>query len=246
MQFDLFTFFASLFNFLVLLFLLRIFLFKRVTNAMDTREQRIADNWDEAERTKHEAEDLRAEYEQRMEEADDERDELLRETRDEIERQRKKQLDQARDEVREKREEWLESVRADQNRLMRSIRESVARATIASTQAALGSLASVSLEQEMVARLLEEIAAGANELSDAIADSSVEIVTSHELDEGLRDRIRSGIAEIAEPASVEFDESDDLVCGVRMRIGDREIGWSVADHVAELEGGIEAMIEARS
>jgi len=245
MQFDLFTFFASLFNFLVLLFLLRIFLFKRVTNAMDTREQRIADNWDEAERTKHEAEELRAEYEQRMEEADDERDELLRETREEIERQKKKQLDQARDEVREKREEWLESVRADQSRLMRSIRESVARATVESTQVALGSLAGVSLEQEMVVRLLEEIGDGARDLSDAIADSQVEVVTSHALGDELRDRIKSGISEIAEPASVEFDESGDLVCGVRMRVGDREIGWSVADHIAQLESGIEEMIEAR-
>ncbi|MFW6312935.1 MAG: F0F1 ATP synthase subunit delta [Spirochaetota bacterium] len=245
MQFDLFTFFASLFNFLVLLALLRIFLFKRITNAMDTREQRIADNWDEAERTKHEAEELRAEYEQRMEEADDERDELLRETREEIDRQKKEQLEQARKEVDEKRKEWLESVRADQSRLVRSIRESVARAAVDSTQAALGSLAGVSLEQEMVARLLEEIASGDDDLSRAVAGSAVEITTSHELDEKQRDRITTGISEVAEPASVEFSESDDLICGVRMRIGDREIGWSVADHIAGLEGGIEELIEAR-
>jgi len=245
MQFDLFTFFASLFNFLVLLLVLRIFLFKRVTRAMDTREERIASTWDEAEKSRGEADELRAEYERRIEEADEERDELLSQAREEIEREKRRRMDEARKEVSRKRDEWLESLRAEQERLVRSVREQVARATVESTRAALSSLADTNLERRMVERLAVELGGRREELSAAASGARVEVTTSEPLDEADRERVRDAVNGVAQPGSIDFDESDDLVCGIRMRIGDREIGWSLADHMGRLQTGIDELVEAR-
>ena len=49
MEFDLFTFSAQIVNFIVLVVLLRIFLYKRIIDAMDKREERIASRLQEAE-----------------------------------------------------------------------------------------------------------------------------------------------------------------------------------------------------
>jgi F-type H+-transporting ATPase subunit b len=245
MQFDLFTFFASLFNFLVLLALLRIFLFKRVTQAMDAREERIASTWDDAEKSQQEADELRSEYERRMEEADEERDEMLANARAEIDRQKRARMEEARQEVDRKRQEWLASLRSDQERLRRAVRRQVAEATVASTRAALRSLAGFELERQMVDRLLAEIGERGDEIAALISGASVEVTTSHRLGGGERKRLEEGISAIAEPDSIEFNESDDLVCGLRLRVADRELGWSVADYLANLETGIDELIETR-
>lgn len=246
MQFDLFTFLASLFNFLVLLALLRIFLFKRVTQAMDAREERIASNWDEAEHEKQEAERLRDEYEQRMQEADEERDEMLEETRREIDREKRERLEQVGEEVDQKRREWLQSLESDQQRLVQSVRREVGRATVESTRSALEALAGTTLERQMVDKLLEQIGAqDGREIGDSFEGAEVEVTTSSELAGEERERISARIREFAEPASIDFGVSDDLVCGLRMRIDDQEIGWSIADHMAELETDVTELVESR-
>lgn len=246
MQFDLFTFLASLFNFLVLLALLRVFLFKRVTQAMDAREERIANNWDEAESEKQEAEQLRAEYEQRMEEADEERDQMLEQTRREVDREKRKRLEQVSDEVDEKRRDWLQALESDQQRLVQSVREEVGRATVESTRSALTALAGTTLERQMVERLLEQIGEqGGHELGDSFEGAKIEVTTSSELSDEERERIGARIGEFAEPSSLDFRVSDDLVCGLRMQIDDQEIGWSIADHMAELETDVAQLVESR-
>lgn len=245
MQFDLFTFLASLFNFLVLLALLRIFLFKRVTRAMDAREDRIASSWDEAEQEKQEARELKQDYQQKMDQADQERDELVQRTHEQMDREKRERMEKVREEIDQKREEWLHALESDKDRLLRAVREEVARATVESTTSALTALADTSLEHQMVDRLLDEVASQAGDLVEALRGADVEVTTSTCLDEENRKRIESRLREIGEPASVQFSESDDLICGVRMRLDDREIGWSVADHVAELESGITELIETR-
>jgi F-type H+-transporting ATPase subunit b len=246
MEFDLFTFGASLFNFIVLLVLLRIFLFERVTKAMEERQRRIAESWDEAERKQHDADGIRANYEQRMEEIDEERDKLLRQAKEEMERQKGARLDEVRVEMEEKRMEWMQELEREQQRLLESIRSEVAHAAIESTRAVLLALAGAKLEQRMIDRLLEEIDSHKNaELIDQLQAAEVEVTTSTELDEDDRERITSALREVAEPASVSFRESDDLGCGVRMRIGDLEIGWSIADRLSDLEGEVSRLVEAR-
>ncbi|MDT8272548.1 MAG: F0F1 ATP synthase subunit B, partial [Desulfomonilia bacterium] len=50
MEIDLFTWGAQIVNFLILVALLRHFLYGRIVHAIDTRQEKIASRWDEAER----------------------------------------------------------------------------------------------------------------------------------------------------------------------------------------------------
>ncbi len=245
MEFDLFTFGASLFNFIVLLVLLRIFLFERITKAIDERQRRIAETWDEAESKQREADDIRADYEQRMEEIDEERDELLRRAKEEMERQKRARLDDVRSEMDEKRKEWMDDLAGEQHRLLESVRKEVAHAAIESSRAVLRALAGVDLEQRMIDRLLEEIGSHQNEeLADELEGAEVEITTSTELHDDDRERITSALRKVAEPGSISFHQSDELGCGVRMRIGDLEVGWSIADRLSDLESEVSRLVEA--
>lgn len=242
MQFDLFTFAASLFNFLVLLALLRIFLFKRVVAAMDARESRLTNTWDEAEQARAEGEELRDEYAQRMDAIEKKREQVLDDARSDADRERKSLIEEAREEVEGKREEWLESLREDQQKLVRAVREEVTQAAIESARSILQGLAGAGLEDAMVDRLIEELPDDGDP-AELLRDAEVEIATSRELDDDERSRIRTKLTKVAEPASIEFARTDGLICGLRMRLGDHEISWSAADRVADVEAALADLLE---
>ena len=242
MQFDLFTFIASLFNFIVLLVLLRIFLFKRVVAAMEARESRLSETWDEAEEAKSDAEELRDEYAKRMERIDEKRSEVLDDARSQADRERESLLEEARHEVQQKREEWMDALREDQQKLLRGVQEEVTRAAVESARSILQGLAGVSLEDAMVDRLLQQISEDGDQ-AEMFGGEEVQIATSRELDDDERSRIRTRLNDVAEPDSVDFTRVDGLICGVRIKLGDREISWSAADRVADLETAVTDLLK---
>lgn len=243
MQFDLFTFLASLFNFIVLLVLLRIFLFKRVTNAMDEREQRIESTWDEAEEEKDQAQRLKSEYEQKMQAAEDERDGLFQEAKQQVEAERKEKLEQLRKEIDARREEWLSDLKEQNEQLVHEIDREVARATVTSVQNALTKLADRSLEEQMVRVLAHRVRGPwAEQLAGEVDGSEVEVTTSEELSQELQDEVRAAFEEVGNPASVSFESDNEIVCGARVRVGDRELGWSVADQTSDIENRVNRII----
>ena len=63
------TFFAQIINFIILLDILGKFAFKPLMNVLDERANRISNDLDSAEKTRVEAEELKAQYTKQMEEA---------------------------------------------------------------------------------------------------------------------------------------------------------------------------------
>jgi F-type H+-transporting ATPase subunit b len=108
--------------------------FPRISAALDVRQRAIADSIDTAERTRVEAEQLLAEYRERLKEARVQADELVaraRKTAEDHERE-------ASEEARVRREELLEQTRrdvaAETNRALAQIRAEVAELTIQATE----------------------------------------------------------------------------------------------------------------
>jgi F-type H+-transporting ATPase subunit b len=66
MQFDWTTFFLEILNFLVLIWLLKRFLYKPVLRMLDARQKRIHDQVGQADSMRAEAENLKAEYASRI------------------------------------------------------------------------------------------------------------------------------------------------------------------------------------
>ena len=90
MLFDWFTVGAQALNFLILVFLMRRFLYKPILHAIDEREKRIAAELANADAKMAEAQKERDDYQQKNEELDQQRAALLAQATDEarIERQR--------------------------------------------------------------------------------------------------------------------------------------------------------------
>ena len=107
-----FTVFAQAINFLILVWLLKRFLYKPILHAIDEREKGIAAQLADAEAKKAEAQKERDDFQHKNEVFDKERAALLKKATDEANAERQRLLDEARkdaDALRTKRQEALKA-----------------------------------------------------------------------------------------------------------------------------------------
>ena len=95
MLIDWFTIVAQALNFLILVWLLKRFLYKPILHAIDEREKRIAAELANADKNKAEAQKERDEFQHKNEEFDRERAALLSKATDEAQDERQRLLDEA-------------------------------------------------------------------------------------------------------------------------------------------------------
>src|ERR1700685_3195890 len=110
MPIDWFTVVAQAVNFLILVWLLKRFLYKPILHAIDEREKGIAAQLSQAEAQKAEAEKVRDDFQHKNEAFEQERAALLKHAADEANAERQRLLDEARkeaDALRAKRQDAL-------------------------------------------------------------------------------------------------------------------------------------------
>jgi F-type H+-transporting ATPase subunit b len=120
--------------FLAALFILRKYAFPQISAALEKRQNLIEESIDSAERTKAEADEILAEYRERLKEARAQAEEIVARARKNGEAAERQSMESAK----ESREELLEQTRrdieAETRRAIQEIRKEVADLTVAATE----------------------------------------------------------------------------------------------------------------
>lgn len=127
MLFDWFTVCAQLFNFLLLVWLLKRFLYRPILDAIATREQRIAAQLQDAEQQKTAGRLEREEYQRKNEVLDEQREALVSAATDEAKRERLRLLEVVRTEATALRDEFAEKLKHEWQAWQREIIERTQR-----------------------------------------------------------------------------------------------------------------------
>jgi len=149
MLIDWFTVGAQALNFVILVWLMKHFLYKPILNAIDTREKRIATELADADAKKAEAQKDRDEFQHKNEEFDQQRAALLSQATSEAKAERQRLLEEARqaaDALSAKRQETL---RNDAQSLNQAISRRTQQEVFAIARKALTDLATTSLEERV-------------------------------------------------------------------------------------------------
>jgi F-type H+-transporting ATPase subunit b len=237
---------AQAVNFVVLVLLLRHFLYGRILEALDRREAEIRSRLDEAERQGEDAR-LEAERNRREREAmEASRGALLREAREEAEAERRERLEEIRTQAEQARERWRQGLRREREEFLRELRERVATGTWAMVRRILEDLADEELQRQVVRvfeRRLRE-ARDDEELRDAVAAAGELVVrTAFDLPPGERARLEDTLRDaLGAEAGCRFETAPELVLGLRLEAGDREVQWTVRDQLAALEERVEDLL----
>jgi len=239
---DWFTVAAQALNFIVLVWLLRRFLYGPITRAMEERQRGIDEQIAAADRLRAEAaaqgERLRAETE-RFEAEREERSHALRE---ELDDSRRTAMAAARAEADELRERWRAAVLRERDGFLQELRQQAGGQIIAVSRSALRELADEQLEARIIDRFLGRLHELGDEqrrtLEEAAngEDGPLEVRTAFEVPAALEDRIARSVREHLEPGhGVAFTVDPTLLCGIELRVGGYALSWSLDDHLDELE-----------
>ncbi len=240
MQVDWVTVAAQIVNFLILVYLLKRFLYQPVVTAMAKREQRIAQCLDDAQKREHEAKTEAAHYRAKTDELEQSRAGLLAGTREDAEIQRKLWLQDARREVAQTSQQWQQQAEREKHDFLVALRRQAAQSIARIAGRVLADLADTTLEQQMVRAFLKRFRSLDETARQALANGPIRIATSFELNEPLRAEVREGVRQcIPGNPVLEFTESSGILCGIQLKAEGCKLDWTIHGYLDTLQEQIE-------
>ena len=247
MSVDWVTVTAQVVNFLVLVYLLKRFLYGPITDAMQRREQRIAERMDEAESREQAAAEEAEAYRAQKRELDDKREQLEREAREAADRERRELTEQAREEVGAQREQWFSGLEREKRAFLRQLRTVAADEIALAARRLLGELADASLEERLARRCVERLRAADDEAREAVqrARDRLTVASAFELGDEARDLVIDAVRELAgKDTEPDFEQDPELVCGIELRLEGYKLSWTVDRYLDAIEGRVADQLES--
>jgi F-type H+-transporting ATPase subunit b len=242
MLIDWFTVGAQVLNFLILVWLLKRFLYKPIIDAIDSREQRIAAEFADAAAKQTAADNEREEFRNKNKALDEQRGALLGKAADEAKAERERLLAEGLKEADALRMTQKTAIRNDQVALAHEMSRLAKEEVFAIARKALTDLAAASLEErmgEVFTRRLGEMDGKAKELLAAALKTAAEpAVVRSAFDMPAKDRatIQNALNEaFSSEIRVRFETAPGTVCGIELTANGQKLGWSIAEYLAALE-----------
>ncbi len=252
MLIDWFTVVAQVINFLILVWLLKRFLYRPILNAIDAREKRIATELADAAAKKTEAQKERDAFQYKNEVFEQQRATLLSQAMDAAKAERLRLLDAARQESDGLRAKRQEALRSEQRSLSKALTHRAREEVFAIARKALADLAGTTLEERMVdvflRRLRELDDAGMAGLKSAFKGSSSPLLvrTTFILPSAQRAAIETAVKEtLGKEKQVQFETAPDLISGIEISTNGQKVAWSIADYLASLGKGVDELLKTQ-
>ena len=252
MLIDWFTVGAQILNFLILVWLMRHFLYKPIVHAIDEREKRIATELANADKKKTEAQKESDEFKHKNEEFDQQRAALLSKATDDAQAERQRLLDEARQAAAASSLKRQEMLRNEELNLRQAISRRTELEVFAIARKALADLATTSLEErlgEVFTRRLREMDAHAKAgLGEALKRASGPALVRSAFDLPAKQRavIQNALNEtFSADIHLRFETAPDLISGIELTTNGQKLAWSIADYLASMEKGVDEVLKEK-
>jgi F-type H+-transporting ATPase subunit b len=249
MQIDLFTLAAQIVNFLILVFLLRLLLYKRIIRAMDERERRIASDIEDAKIKREDAEREAEAYREKKRGLDEERELIISRAEEEAEKRRRELMDESREEVEESRAQWYRALEDQRQDFLAELRGRAAERIMGTARTVLRDLADEELERCIVRVFLRRLDGLPGEETDALRealseDEPVTVSSAFPVDDELRAEVAETLRrKLRDDLSVRFERSEDMIGGVVLETEGKSVGWSIDSYMDTLQEDLEGLLE---
>ena len=253
MLIDWFTVGAQALNFLILVWLMKRFLYQPILNAIDTREQRIASELSDADTKKAEAQQERDEFQHKNEVFDQQRRAQLEQATNEAKAERQRLLDEARKAIDALSVKRMETLRNDAHNLNQAITRQTQQEVFAIVRKALKDLATTDLEErlgDVFTRRLREMNGDAKEkLAQALKTASEPALvrSAFNLPAEQCAVIQNALNEtFSAEINVRFETAPEVISGIELTANGCKVAWSISDYIAVLEKNVGELLEERS
>ena len=244
MHIDWFVLFCQIFNFLLLMYLLKRFLYGRIIKAMDDREAKIAARFAEAEELKIKANESAELYDKRNQLLTEKSEQMFNEATVAAEAKRKELMEKVREDVDQIKERWQDMLIREQEAFFHDLRQRASKQIYATARRALADLADADLEQRIVdvfiRRIRELDKVKSEEIRKAIRSGGNRVVVQsafgvseekgRQIEDALKKQITNGF-------TIRYMMEPEIISGIELRVNGHKIAWSLSDYLETLEEG---------
>lgn len=247
MLIDWFTVVAQIVNFLVLVALLKRFLWGKLTQAIDEREARVAGELAKAEQNNKEAQQLAEQLRAQALEQERKREEMLVQAHKETDEERHRLIQEARESVVEMERKWHEDLDREQAAFFRELRLRAATEVLNVIRRALADLSSAQLQQCVIDVFLKKLRGLDVAILKEMGPDGKLVRSAVELPEPVRKEIEAILKErLGTPPKLNFEKDPAMAWGIELRGDGRRIGWNPESYLDAMEENLRAALERRA
>lgn len=242
MDIDWITVTAQAANFLILVWLLKRFLYQPVIKAMDKRELKIRRRMEDADAREQVAREEEQKYQAQADALKQQQDDVLEKAREEARQERNHMLDVAREETARVRASWMREVNEEKAGFIGGLRNQTLEAVESIARKALRDLADTDLEARMVQTFIRKLPTLDQEAQDSLKNASEPacVSSNFELGPDLRSLLTQAIRDqVGSELTVTFATAPELGCGIELVCEGERISWNLSDYLEELTTSIE-------
>jgi F-type H+-transporting ATPase subunit b len=253
MQLDGFTTAAQIVNFLILVALLKRFLYGPIIRAMDAREAQIATRVQLAQEQLGEAERQATNYREQVQVFNQTREAMLSQAEEEAESRRQHLIDQARQEVQQLQARWRQTLQQEQMSFLQDLRQRAGLQVVAVARHAVEDLANRELEGTVIQVFLDRLrglddetrhvfstVGGEPPLQVVIRSAfPIPVEAQHTLIQAVQEHLNDHV-------QIRFATVPTLICGIELEAKGQKLAWHMAHYIDRLEEQFIAMLRQDS
>ncbi|MBQ1784879.1 MAG: F0F1 ATP synthase subunit delta [Gammaproteobacteria bacterium] len=243
MPIDWFTVGAQLLNFIILVWLMKRFLYQPVLNAIAAREHKIAAELAAAAASQAKAQQQQQEFEQKNLGFEQQRDSLLRQATDAAKAEGERLLAEGRQAADAASAVRATALQRDSDLLHAEIVRHTQQQVLAIARRVLADLADVSLEQQLCAVFIQRLhgldatalATLGNALKATSAADPALLRSAFDLPAQQQAAIQAALEErFGQPVALKVETAPELIGGLELSAQGQKLAWTIADYLDQL------------
>jgi F-type H+-transporting ATPase subunit b len=252
MLIDWFTVLAQALNFLILVWLMKHFLYKPILNAIDAREKLIANELADAAQKKNAGQKEIDEFNQKNKDFDHQRADLLTQATNEAKKEREKLLDEAKKDASASNLKQRDAWRSEAIQIKQKIKIKTQQEVFSIARKTLNDLAGMNLEERVIEVFVRKLHEVTGKDKDALISSlrtSIDpfiLKTSFNLSDQQKITLENSIKELFTGQSVKFETNSDLISGIELSTHEHKIAWNIDAYLSSFENGVNELIKEKT
>lgn len=236
MSIDWITVIAQIANFLVLVWLLKRFLYRPILDGIDAREAEITRRMAEAGEAQKKAQAAEAEYRQQQAQLLSDRNAMVEQALRASENQRDTLLADARARLEQEQKDWHRYLDRERERFTTRLQRAGEETLLELTRKALRDLADETLEAAIARHVSARLQPIAHELSQAAGNSTEAVATTRgPLPEAAHAQMQADIENLLPGMTLRFETDPQQAPGLILRVGGAQVAWTIDSYTDEFD-----------
>ncbi|WP_215224991.1 F0F1 ATP synthase subunit B family protein [Echinicola shivajiensis] len=246
MLIDWFTILAQVINFLVLVLLLKRFLYRPILKAVHDREEKIRQELEKSEKVLYEANSELKSYQKKNAEFEQEKQKMLQVVEDEARKKKEELIKLAKEEVKILSERLKDSLDREQRGLQDEIYKKMVREIFLMCKKLLGELANVKLEALMADVFLDRIGDKKQQVDGQLfeglksASGPIILQSSFVLPDSLQESFKEKLeALVGRSVNLRFETSSENISGFTLKTQNYQYSWNLMEYLERWEDKVQ-------